>query len=1341
MDPGRSAATEAGPSSSAAATAYQASRSVQPPQPSLQDRIKAAAAGRPIPGTSEESKRAFSLCLISINGQFPPYHHNTIRQVGTGYAPGIFSDAEFLPGEFAVPVLNLRLQGRDHVVESPIFHISLPVDKFLERAKIDTLSTSNTALITHLFGHLGDVETGSIRPHPSQEKSDLPPADEPIATSLAKHCPEIVRVQVAVPFQYIIAHLSSTFFAERWLQNPDLRRIASDLHAQLNGFCTESVAFTLYIESRDDSPMLSIWSTLTKVDITRSPFRQYLMDSHGEANNLTFENIVLDSDNLPKRPPSGTHCFYSSDHRTVALIAGVAEEQEYQDSLAIASQSVKLPCRIFPDPTSIWKPQKTDLSVYGVAADGSPQAVFVLVDPGTSANLLPTVHGSVAIVLDIPQKNRPAPLNVPFGPREATRAGIDLFDAFLRYENDGYEAKELKTRIFHQRTADGDTQERIGQAFSQAAAEPRQTILRRYADHIFLMGIQPDPEIVAAYPDRQIDYQRTLTARAIAKDLLRRDEERDTEYQSRLITWVRSRGAIFPQRCPQPQGEPFEGRRIPLPSGIVSSTILFHVRVPRCINWHPNFEAPPILISVPPMPGATSMRQFISMTGPTTFPLGATVWWEPNVVTSKMECAAISKLNKPCRYDGVQAWWRFMVSWKGYDGPMRNLLEAFPRLRADLLEGKFSQDSARVISCLQRTRAGIAFVTGCPGSGKSTLGMRVVGAAFAAPVGSGWIAASELQGDFRTTTEMFALPRPFNHREDLARRPDLSSDPLPQPGQFFSHPPASGPAIATDAVPTPAHGRAIWIAPSNELCNDALQRAKRQFPGKIILRVFPINAEKTNVLEFQPAVPAGFGDVATLSRIEQDFATHLHRMRLQRHAETSPAACKDSLSETAKRFARAADEYRDFVTTANLRTSQPEIYRRRLTDLKAQSRALLQLIIANADMIIATPVAIAEMADSFNFAPDLVIVDEAGRMTEASALIPVARYPAAAFLYIGDPRQFGPIAALADVKDVPSVFSRQRQLSLLHRAFLAACVDGVLSTNYRCQGDVASWAQIHHYSSTMHVFHRHSPTVAAFRQHLQPLAVSLEDGNRVLSNSMWLDLQDLPEQRIGTSFANIAQARVGIAVIVQLFLAGAVTALDTSGTPRSGKILIICAYAQQRAVYLDLLRSLSPQPFPANTVSVRTIDNSQSHEAELVLIDLVRSSSAGFLNTSERLIVATTRARIGSIIMMNTEAVPRYGPLRSLLEWHQDRSAVHEFGREYGFNVFCNFCFTFGHAAAECTAALICRICQGKHAVFHCPKGDDFDFFGAPPDDVVRNIGQAPVNPKQQKRRLTAHNK
>ncbi|UPK96887.1 hypothetical protein LCI18_007822 [Fusarium solani-melongenae] len=74
-------------------------------------------------------------------------------------------------------------------------------------------------------------------------------------------------------------------------------------------------------------------------------------------------------------------------------------------------------------------------------------------------------------------------------------------------------------------------------------------------------------------------------------------------------------------------------------------------------------------------------------------------------------------------------------------------------------------------------------------------------------------------------------------------------------------------------------------------------------------------------------------------------------------------------------------------------------------------------------------------------------------------------------------------------------------------------------------------------------------------------------------------------------------------------------------------VLIITHYAVQ------LLREMSVAEIPKELVDVRTVDDSPRHEADIVIIDTVHTTSEGFTGDPERMAVMMTRARVGTIII------------------------------------------------------------------------------------------------------------
>ncbi|KAL6824478.1 hypothetical protein J3E69DRAFT_356149 [Trichoderma sp. SZMC 28015] len=100
---------------------------------------------------------------------------------------------------------------------------------------------------------------------------------------------------------------------------------------------------------------------------------------------------------------------------------------------------------------------------------------------------------------------------------------------------------------------------------------------------------------------------------------------------------------------------------------------------------------------------------------------------------------------------------------------------------------------------------------------------------------------------------------------------------------------------------------------------------------------------------------------------------------------------------------------------------------------------------------------------------------------------------------------------------------------------------------------------------------------------------------------------------------------------------------------------------------------------PRGLVSVRTIDESPSHQAEFVICDL----GLTILGGQQDILDAK-----GSTA------------LSSLKDYLKSRNAIIKIA---GWNILCNVCFLPGHQG-NCQVKVVCGICQGEHAGQRCPE-------------------------------------
>ncbi|RKL27005.1 hypothetical protein BFJ72_g13439 [Fusarium proliferatum] len=142
-------------------------------------------------------------------------------------------------------------------------------------------------------------------------------------------------------------------------------------------------------------------------------------------------------------------------------------------------------------------------------------------------------------------------------------------------------------------------------------------------------------------------------------------------------------------------------------------------------------------------------------------------------------------------------------------------------------------------------------------------------------------------------------------------------------------------------------------------------------------------------------------------------------------------------------------------------------------------------------------------------------------------------------------------------------------------------------------------------------------------------------------------------------------------------------------TIQRASVLILTPYKEQKRLYDLLLRQLTEAEVPKDLVEVRTVDDSPSHEAGVVILDLVRTVKKGFINNAPRMNVATTRARLGQFVIGPGKKTPLEWPLNHLIAFTEERSAP-------------------GHIAIECKFKPKCVRCDGEsHATCNCPRVDE----------------------------------
>ncbi|KAH8674977.1 P-loop containing nucleoside triphosphate hydrolase protein [Ilyonectria robusta] len=398
-------------------------------------------------------------------------------------------------------------------------------------------------------------------------------------------------------------------------------------------------------------------------------------------------------------------------------------------------------------------------------------------------------------------------------------------------------------------------------------------------------------------------------------------------------------------------------------------------------------------------------------------------------------------------------------------------------------------------------------------------------------------------------------------------------------------------------------------------------------------------------------------------------------------------------------------------------------------------RTLLELVVNRADAIVGTPVALLQLSQHVPaWKPDLCVIDEVGRMSEASVFIPIVAFPDAPCLILGDPKQCTPVSRTADAEHFKDLFGQQRKISLLDRLDSVDAFNLTLDTNWRSHGTVAEYAQLHLYHGRMSIGKKKSPAVSEMRNYMRTLGNDSAEGT-----SMFIDVHSGSEELIGTSYINPTNALIVRELAVQLFRDAPLRNMSEyshqrrAHPVRRGTIMILTGYTNQKRQYEAIINDISPAEIPKGHLTVRTIDDSVSAEADIVIVDLVRTSRVGFLSDPKRIAVMTTRARLAQFFVGSADTFRTAQNIGGLIRYHRSRSSIISIkGERKNWGVWCMRCHQPGHAIDMCLETPRCQSCLRKgiasdHAIRDCSDpvkpSDLWDVPIGMLDDIHRTIG------------------
>ncbi|KAF5255333.1 hypothetical protein FANTH_4 [Fusarium anthophilum] len=304
--------------------------------------------------------------------------------------------------------------------------------------------------------------------------------------------------------------------------------------------------------------------------------------------------------------------------------------------------------------------------------------------------------------------------------------------------------------------------------------------------------------------------------------------------------------------------------------------------------------------------------------------------------------------------------------------------------------------------------------------------------------------------------------------------------------------------------------------------------------------------------------------------------------------------------------------------------------------LRNEITKLYTAVLKQADFIATTPVA-AYGGFARLFKPDIIFMDEAPHARELTTLIPIAFFEPIAWIFTGDVKQTRPFVKSGDPRDAlkkgleVNPYAEQLRLSLMERANRMGAINCSLLINKRAHGNLHKLPSDLFYGGKMssdYPSSRQFPeTVSYLRRHLEALG----SGKRLNANRAIVALSASKEEIHCHSFWNPVNHRWVLAEVQKLLQDPAFRTITDSKQP--GRVMIQTPYSVSMRQYAHVVKGW-PVEWQERT-EVLTVDKAQGNQADVVFLDMVRTTKPGFMDEAQRLNVAITRARQAEIVLMH----------------------------------------------------------------------------------------------------------
>ncbi|KAK7398570.1 hypothetical protein QQX98_012048 [Neonectria punicea] len=1220
--------------------------------------------------------------LVDIDGiLLPGFAPETVARLDLGPFQGLHIRVNICLGEFVQPVIHLQFVIR-HGDMDKFADLIIPLATTLDHLSIADLDSADPKSIAPLLT-FNQIDVSESQP----------------STTAVDRFAEALAGDMADPARAITQVTDTVRRLRADESHPQATRdIVDAVIAKLQGTVPAAISIWFFPEES----FASTWRhNLTNIQAFTQPYAHILQNVRTDCSDLTFDNLELDDIVKPERPVPPTTVFLDDAHRTVTLMAGTVEEICMEDQRAAALFEATLSAVVIDDPFSKWKPQDDDLQVYGVPADGQALNQYLVLHAADIADTLPDIGSSCYFHLQAPVATRVIP-RVALTAGQITRITRDLAREFPQTRGDDAGVEYFEEKLLT-----------VG----------NERFITYTAGVIFNLLKEPSAEAVQALPDQPAGVQLAATAESFAETLQQQSQESDEQWYLRLQNWVRNIGVASPGQAPTGLGAAWLAVRA---ARFWQYSLNFHSEVPvrRLLQEFPrlredlengNFTgesrgvapsldtAPAGYAFVTGGPGAGKTTVAVQIVKPIIAVPRSYPALEPDSVDAT-----------PGSLDNSAAMRTSTSNNESTAVPDGESTEVPDGESTEVPDGESTNASNQLADVWATASGGLDWTTASNAQDWTTTSNT-----------QDWTTTSNTQGWTTAPT-----PQEANEPwEGAAIDPTGAAHDVPADATQWGEPATYGVFATAPAVPSGwnqtetqsavqptgpnATPKVAWTAGQNKLVDDAIRRLAQACPDKIVRRILPWKTERADMLIVERRQPRVIDTTQAPLAGSQDrtLAKHINSQFTTSFLEKSPSSVFQTVSQFAKEIAEQhPDEWTAYRRAVFEKTHDPDAFVLNRTEHIAAVQALLEYAVGRCDIICGTPVALAQLADHVNeWNADFIVVDEAARMSEPLSLMVPSKYQDAACLFIGDTKQFAPLTLTTGQSDYKTIFGPQRGVSLFHRVEDMGRLTFTLRLNHRAWGMAAEWAQGFFYGKQMSIVNRgRNSATSNIRQW-----ITRQTGAR--STTVMFKIPEATENPVGTSYANDANALFVMQLVVQMYREmNPLNVRDVAACRRGeevrvrrGSIMILTPYSVQKNQYQLLLRQMSAAEYPTDLVEVRTIDDSPSHEADIVLIDLVRTAKLGFIGDPRRMDVMMTRARLATFIIGTDENMRGSAPFKDLLTWLEAREAVVSMGTAKSrpqWTMFCKRCIQPGHIELHCTVALACSFCDGaSHATRNCP--------------------------------------